>query len=178
MDAYLGEIRAFAGDFAPNKWMFCEGQILPIARQTTLFSILGTAYGGDGKVTFALPDLRGAVAIGQGAGPGLTQRYVGENGGAPAVALQPTEMPAHNHIANGVTTGGKSKVPVNSMIWSQVNTGGREPDPVNMYATPPDTTMNAAALGMTGNSAPHNNMQPFLALRFIICIDGIFPPRS
>jgi microcystin-dependent protein len=178
MDAYLGEIRAFAGDFAPVNWMFCEGQILPIARQSALFSILGVAYGGDGKVTFALPDLRGAVAIGQGTGPGLTQRYVGENGGSPVVPLQQSEMPAHNHIANGVTTGGKSKVPVNSMIWSQVNTGGREPTPVNMYATPPNTTMNPGALSATGNGLPHNNMQPFLAMRFIICINGIFPSRS
>jgi microcystin-dependent protein len=178
MDAYIGEIRGFCGDYAPAKWMFCEGQILPISRMTALFSILGVAYGGDGKVTFALPDLRGAVAIGQGAGPGLTQRYIGETGGAPVVPLQPNEMPAHNHLATGVTAGGKSKVPVNNMLWAQVNTGGREPEPINNYTSPPNTTMNPGALGATGNGAPHNNMQPFLAVRFIICIDGIFPSRS
>ena len=178
MDSYLGEIRAFCGDYAPDKWMFCEGQLLPIARQTALFSILGTMYGGDGKVTFALPDLRGAVPIGQGQGPDLTQRYVGESGGAAAVALLASEMPAHNHLANGVTTSGKSKTPANTMVWSQVDTGGREPDPVNMYATPPNTTMNPGALAPAGNGQPHNNMQPFLAVRFIICYDGIFPPRS
>jgi microcystin-dependent protein len=178
MDAYLGEIRAFCGDYAPNNWMFCEGQLLPISRQSALFSILGTMYGGDGKVTFALPDLRGAVPIGQGQGPGLSQRSVGEMGGSAAVALQANEMPAHNHTANGVTSSGKSKVPVNSMVWSQVDTGGREPSPVNMYATPPNTTMNPGALGISGSGQPHNNMQPFLAVRFNICCNGIFPQRS
>lgn len=178
MDAYIGEIRPFCGDYAPNKWMLCEGQLLPITRQTALYSVIGVAYGGDGKTTFALPDLRGAVAIGQGQGPNLSPRTVGEKAGSATVSLQTAEMPAHNHLANGVTSSGKSKVPVNNTVWSQVDTGGREPDPVNMYAQTPNTTMNPGALSPAGSGQPHNNMQPFLAVRFIICYDGIFPTRA
>jgi microcystin-dependent protein len=178
MDAYIGEIRAFCGDFAPVNWAFCEGQLLPISGNTALFSLLGVNYGGNGKTNFALPDLRGAVPIGQGQGPGLTARYVGEMGGSASVALLANEMPAHNHLANGVTTGGTSNAPTNNVTWAQANTGGREPDPVNLYAPTANTAMNAQALQPAGGSQPHNNMQPFLAVRFIICMNGIFPPRS
>jgi microcystin-dependent protein len=178
MDAYLGEIRAFCGDFAPVDWAFCEGQLLPIAANTALFSLLGVNYGGNGTTIFALPDLRGAVPVGQGQGPGLTRRYVGETGGSASVALLANEMPAHNHLANGVTSGGTSNAPTNQVTWAQANTGGREPDPVNLYASAANTAMSPVALQPTGNGQPHNNMQPFQAVRFIICMNGIFPPRG
>jgi microcystin-dependent protein len=177
MDAYLGEIRAFGGDYAPANWAFCEGQLLPISANTALFSLLGVNYGGNGTTNFALPDLRGTVPIGQGQGPGLSPRVVGESGGSASVTLLANEMPAHNHLANGVTTGGTSNPPTNQVTWAQPNTGGRHPDPVNLYAPTANTAMSPTALEPAGSSQPHNNMQPFLALRFIICMKGIFPPR-
>lgn len=178
MDAYIGEIRAFCGNFAPVNWAFCEGQLIPITSFTALFSIIGVMYGGDGKTVFALPDLRGAVPIGQGQGPGLSLRSVGERGGSETVTLLSTEMPAHNHLASGVTSGGNSSPPGANLTWAQANTGGREPNPVNLYTSAINTTMNPMALQASGGSQPHNNMQPFLAVRFIICMNGIFPSRS
>ena len=176
MDAYLGEIRIFAGNFPPKGWTFCEGQIMPISRNTALFSILGVMYGGDGKVTFALPNLNGRTPIGQGAGPGLTPRSVGETGGAASVTLISEEMPAHNHRAVGLTGNGDANSPASAM-WSQFATGGRPPVPAPLYSSTGDIQMAPDALAPAGQNQPHNNMQPYLALRFIICLDGIFPQR-
>lgn len=177
MDAYVGEIRMFCGTFAPVNWAFCEGQILPITRNTALFSILGTMYGGDGKSTFALPDLRGSVPINQGQGPGLTQRFVGEMGGSPQVTLGTENMPAHNHLAMGSSAKGTARSPANA-IWSQYSTGIRPPEPTDLYAPTADVTMAPDVLATAGQGTPHNNMQPYLAVRFIICMNGIFPPRG
>lgn len=175
-DAYLGEIRLFAGNFAPDGWMSCEGQLLPIQRYTALFSIIGATYGGNGTTNFALPDLRGAVPVGQGQGPGLTMRDLGESGGAAAVALTPDQMPAHNHLAAGSTGNGSSNSPAGA-VWAQDSTGGRPPVPSMLYAAQGDTAISPAALQPSGQGAPHNNMQPYLPVRFIICMNGEFPPR-
>lgn len=177
MDAYVGEIRMFCGTFAPKNWAFCEGQLMAISSNTALFSLLGTMYGGDGKVTFGLPDLRGRVPINQGAGPGLTQRFVGEMSGAEAITLLPQEMPAHNHLAMGSSDKGTLNSPTDS-IWSEYSTGGRPPVPTKLYAETTDVTMAPDALAYAGQNMPHNNMQPYLSVRFIICMTGIFPPRS
>lgn len=176
MDAYLGEIRIFCGTFAPAGWMDCMGQILPISRNTALFSLLGTMYGGDGKVTFALPDLRGCVPISQGTGPGLTPRSVGETGGAAAVALTPAEMPMHNHRAQGAGRIGTANTPKDG-VWSEFGTDGRPPVLVPLFGATGDAAMHPQALTTAGQGKPHNNMQPFTAVRFIICTNGIFPPR-
>jgi microcystin-dependent protein len=176
MDAYIGEIRIFGGTYAPANWMFCEGQIMSIQQNTALFSILGTMYGGNGTVTFGLPDLRGSAPIGQGQGPGLTQRSVGEMGGSPTVTLLQSEMPNHTHAAMGSPQNGDTTSPANA-VWAQYATGGRPPVTTKLYAQTSDVTMAPTALNAAGKSQPHNNMQPYLAMRFIICVNGNFPPR-
>jgi microcystin-dependent protein len=176
-DAYIGEIRNFAGTYAPNNWLFCEGQVLPLAQNTALFSIIGTTYGGNGTSNFAIPDLRGSVPIGQGQGPGLTSRQLGETGGSATVALTATDMPTHTHVANGVAANGTDNSP-GGALWSQYSAGGRNPTIAKLYGPAANTTMAPGALATAGGSTPHNNMQPFLPMRFIICTEGIYPPRS
>lgn len=175
-DAFLGEIRLFAGNFAPNGWLPCEGQLLPIQRYPALFSLLGVNYGGNGTNNFALPDLRGAVPLGQGQGPGLTERSLGESGGAATVALETDEMPPHFHRAAGVGAKGDGNSPVDR-VWAQYSTGTRPPVQAQLYAATGDAPISPSALQPSGQGAAHNNMQPYLSLRFIICMDGQFPPR-
>jgi microcystin-dependent protein len=172
-DAFLGEIRIFAGNFAPHDWAFCNGQLMPITQNTALFSILGVQYGGDGRVTFALPNLQGRAPMHQGDGPGLTTRVVGELGGSSSIALQPSEMPMHTHIPNaGAAATANSPV---EAFWA--STSGRTG--AAAYAPGTDgTTLSPAAIAVAGNSQPHNNMQPYLGLSFIICLNGYFPGRE
>lgn len=177
-DAYIGEIRLFAGNFAPVNWALCYGQLLPITQNTALFSILGTQYGGDGKTNFALPDLRGRVPIHQGQGPGLTDRVVGEEGGSEYVTLLVTEMPGHNHTPQGVAATGVDSTPSGG-VWGQPPSPGRgHPAPPLYIQAAPDQAMSPNALGVAGNSMPHNNMQPYVAMNYIICLNGMFPPRD
>ncbi|MFS0553602.1 phage tail protein [Brevibacillus sp. 179-C9.3 HS] len=172
-DAFFGEIRIFAGSFPPKDWAFCNGQLIPIHQNTALFSILGVQFGGDGKSTFALPNLQGKVPMGQGAGPGLTPRVVGEIGGVANVTLLHTNMPAHTHEAKASNTPTIDS-PVNA-IWS--STSGR--GGIGAYGTTSDNThLSPEAIGITGETHPHSNMQPYLGLSFIICLNGIFPPRG
>ncbi|MGZ5199359.1 MAG: phage tail protein [Telluria sp.] len=176
-DAYLGEIRIFAGNYEPKGWAFCNGQLLPIQRSTALFSLLGVQYGGNGTTNFALPNLQASVPIGVGAGPGLTERYMGESGGSATVTLLPTEMPAHTHTPMGYAVNGSTSAPQgnNWAQWSEVSRQGVTP--IDLFNPTPDTKMSPLALGANGSSQAHNNMQPFLALNFIICLDGVFPQR-
>lgn len=172
-DPFFGEIRIFAGDYPPYNWAFCNGQLIPISQNSALYSILGVQFGGDGKSTFALPNLNGRVPMGQGNGPGLTPRDVGEVGGAANVTLLHTNMPAHTHTANASNTSTIDS-PVNA-IWS--STSGR--GGIGAYGTTTDNTqLSPEAIGIAGESHPHNNMQPYLGLSFIICLHGIFPPRE
>ncbi|MDQ8736051.1 tail fiber protein [Paenibacillus sp. LHD-38] len=172
-DAYIGEIRIFAGNFAPKGWALCEGQLLPLAQNTALFSLLGTMYGGDGKTNFALPDLRGAAPMQQGQGPGLTERYQGESGGSSTVNLSKNEIPAHLHAPAAVAVSNVSS-PANA-VWAGLAQGRGVPP---VYGTSAAQAMNQQAIGATGQSMPHNNMQPYLGVNFIIALNGIFPPRS
>jgi microcystin-dependent protein len=177
-DAYIGEIRIFAGSFAPRGWALCNGQLMAISQNTALFSILGVQYGGDGRVTFGLPNLMGSAPIGQGAGPGLTPRSVGEAVGSATVNLLASEMPAHTHSPMGYSQNGSSQDPTDA-VWAQFSIGGRGGvTPVNLYGTTADTQMSPLALNVSGGGQPHNNMQPCLAMNFIICLDGQFPPRG
>ncbi|MEP6848649.1 MAG: tail fiber protein [Acidobacteriota bacterium] len=173
-EPFLAEIKMFAGNFAINGYAICSGQILPISQNTALFSLLGTNYGGNGTTNFALPDLGGRVPISQGQGPGLTPRFVGENGGVESVTLIQTEMPAHTHLPQGSTQAGSQTSPANG-TWSS-SLGGRTPPP--LFASTSNTTMNPQALAIAGGSQPHNNLQPYLTINFIIAMVGIFPPRS
>jgi microcystin-dependent protein len=177
MDPYIGEIRLFAGNFAPRDWALCSGQLMAISQNTALFSILGVQYGGDGKVTFGLPNLNGSVPVGAGAGPGLTPRTVGETGGSAGVTLLTTEMPAHNHIASGVAGNGTTQSPANA-AWAQYNTSSRPAVHAPLFGATADAVMAPTALAPTGGSQAHNNMQPYLSLNFIICLVGVFPPRQ
>ena len=172
-DQFVGEIRIFAGNFAPTGWAMCNGQLMPISQNTALFSLLGTFYGGDGKSTFALPNLQGSVPVHQGQGPGLSDYFLGQTGGENNVTLLTTEMPAHNHQAMGIAGGGQT-APDPTAVWGTL--AGRTPPPLYSSAAP-DVTMSPTALGVLGSSFPHNNLQPALVLNFIIAQQGIFPSR-
>lgn len=176
MEAYIGQITIFAGNFPPKGWAFCQGQVMQIRQYTALFSLLGTTYGGDGKVTFALPDLRGRMAIQQGSGPGLTPRTLGEMGGSASVTLISSQMPAHTHSINCNKTSGSTGNPSNNFPGVAADAGsGSE---YTIYGTVPNANFNPTMAGQQGGSQPHENMQPYLAMNFIICIDGIFPARN
>jgi len=174
-DQFVSEIRIFAGNFAPTGWALCNGQLLPISQNTALFSLLGTQFGGDGRTTFGLPNLQGAMPNHQGQGPGLSSYVVGQTGGAPAVTLLQSQLPVHSHSAQAATTGG-----VNSpagALWGESKLGKT---PLNVYAASGanNVAMNPAAVAITGGGQPHNNMPPYLVLTFIIALQGIFPPRA
>jgi microcystin-dependent protein len=170
MDPFVAEIRIFAGNFAPTGWALCDGQILPISQNTALFSLLGTSYGGDGRSTFGLPDLQGRAPLFWGQGPGLSNYFIGEQGGAETVTLLTFEMPAHSHNARG-TNGVANQASPQNNVWAGAAQRPYAVGPVN-------TAMNASAILPAGSSMPHNNMPPFLALTFIIALQGIYPPRS
>jgi microcystin-dependent protein len=173
-DQFVAEIRIFAGNFAPTGWALCNGQLMPISQNTALFSLLGTTYGGDGKSTFALPNLQGAAPLQAGQGPGLSLYDLGETIGSPSVTLLTTEMPAHNHGALAVAAVGASD-PTNNAWASGAKGFGNVYSP---SATATNVQMGPTCLSISGGSQPHNNMMPYLGLTFIIALQGIFPPRS
>lgn len=166
---FVAEIRIFAGNFAPKGWARCDGQLMSISQNTALFSLLGTTYGGDGKSTFALPNLQGCTPMQAGQGPGLSLRYLGETAGEQAVTLLQTEMPAHGHQAQGLAAAPNNASPVGG-LWAQVRG--------DLYADTQNAAMAPQATTITGGSQPHNNMPPFLGLTFIIALQGVFPARS
>jgi microcystin-dependent protein len=166
---YVGEIRMFAGNFAPAGWMFCDGQLLPISENETLFQLIGTTYGGDGESTFALPNLQGRVPVHQGQGPGISQSYIlAETGGVETVTITVAQMPNHNHPPQATTNPGGNS-PSNA-IWAQAGVGLYHPTPGNG-----DAPMLNTLVQPNGGSQPHDNMAPYLAVNFIISLFGIFP---
>lgn len=171
-DPFLGEIRTFAGNFAPRGWALCQGQLLPISQNDALFSLLGTTYGGDGQTTFALPNLAGRIALHQGAGPGLSPRTIGEAGGSEAVSLANQEMPVHNHAAACSNSGANRASPAGS-YWS-TDPGGN----TGAYNTTDGSQMAGMAIGNTGGGQPHDNLQPYLVINYIIALEGIYPSRN
>ena len=178
-DPFVAEIRIFPFNFAPKGWAFCDGQILPLSQNTALFSLLGTTYGGDGKSTFALPNMQGNVPMFYGQGPGLSLYDLGEEGGSQTVTLLDSEMPAHAHPLNATTAAGTGNDPNGTMFadgdWSFQGASGK----VQYYTVAaPTVTMNTQAVGFTGSSFPHNNLMPYLTLNFCIALQGVFPPRS
>lgn len=171
---FLAEIRIFTAGFAPKGWALCDGQLLPISQNTALFSLLGTTYGGNGTSNFALPNMQGCAPMQQGQGPGLTLRDLGETAGEQTVTLLQTEMPAHTHQAQAESDTTQNNPAGNAWGTGQKGFG-------NVYAAPnPQTNVNMSpfALAIAGGSQPHNNMQPFLGLNFIIALQGVFPARS
>lgn len=178
-DPYIGEIKMFGGNFAIRGYAFCDGQLLAISQNTALFSILGTTYGGNGTTSFGLPNLRGRAAMSAGSGPGLTPRQLGEIGGEPAVTLTTAEMSSHNHQMQCDEAAGDTASPGNA-TFGLVGGRGRPPFYANI-APPPvsdSVPMSTQAIGNTGGGQAHNNMQPYLAVSFIIALQGIFPPRN
>jgi len=173
-DAFVAEIRMFAGNFAPKGWAFCNGQLLPISQNTALFSLLGTTYGGDGRSTFALPNLQGSAPLHAGQGPGLSDRALGGSGGSTAVALTSAEMPSHGHLVNSVGGTGDRNTPAGN-LWAQAMSGRRA---IPAYAPTANATMAPGALADAGGGQPHDNMPPFLAVTFIIALQGVYPPRG
>lgn len=172
-DPFVAEIRMFAGNFAPTGWALCNGQLLPISQNTALFSLLGTYYGGDGKSTFALPNLIDSSPLGQGQGPGLSQYFLGEQSGVPYVTLIQTEIPVHTHNVVAYNDDPADiSVPGPTMVLGRGNGG------ITSYRTSATTQMNFQSISITGGSLPHNNLQPYLAVTFIIALQGVFPPRS
>lgn len=169
-DPFVAEIRIFAFNFAPKGWAFCNGQLLPISQNTALFALLGTMYGGDGKSTFALPNLQGRAAMHTGQGQGLSQRNRGETGGTETVTLIASEIPAHTHTLRASPEIGEDRPAVGNAL--AVSTGSA------MYQTNTGSNlvpMAFEALPPTGGGLPHNNMQPYLTMNFCIALQGIFP---
>ncbi len=171
-ERYIGEIRMFGGNFAPSGWALCNGQLIPISQNTALFAILGTTYGGNGITTFALPDLRQRLPLHAGTGPGLTPRDLGEQGGELATTLTALQMPSHSHGMNATNVTASVQSPANAMLAKPITLSAPYHDPAAIAPSP------AGPLGMAGGGAPHNNMQPYLVVNFIIALTGIFPPRN
>ena len=172
---FLGEIRMFAGNFAPRGWAFCSGQILAISQNDALFALLGTTYGGDGQVTFALPDFRGRIPIEQGQGPGLSPRTLGEQGGTETVTLISTQMPAHSHTLSVTSAAATAVTPGNTLLPGAIS---GDTFYVNNIAGNTMAPLSAAMLGPSGGSQPHLNMMPTLVVNFIIALEGVFPSRN
>ncbi len=186
-EPFIGEIRLFAGNFAPRGWAFCDGQLLAISSNTALFSILGTTYGGDGRTTFALPDLRGRVPLHPGTGAGLTPRRLGQRVGTETNVLTVLNLPSHNHSfagtikassVVGTTPDPSSAYPAKAEViisWTETKES-------NSYSTAKDVTMAndivTGITGLTGGSQAVNNMQPSLGLNYIIALVGVFPSRN
>src|SRR5205823_1841652 len=168
---YVGEIRMFGGSFAPAGWAMCQGQSMPISENDTLFNLIGTTYGGDGQETFALPDLRGRFPVHQGQGPGLSGYTLGEMTGTESVTLTVQQLPAHSHQANAAI-GGNDLSPAGNLWATDANGNTAAYNAANNAQKAPD------AIGAEGGSQPHDNIQPFLAVNFIISLFGVFPPRA
>jgi microcystin-dependent protein len=176
-DPFVAEIRIVPFNFAPKGWAFCNGQLMPISQNTALFSLLGTTYGGNGQTTFALPNLQGMSPLQQGQGAGLSLRNLGEMGGSDVVTLLSSQVPAHVHtLMARAGSVGDSTSPTNTALGKA--TYGRQA--INTYSATAATpvAMHPAAIVPAGGSLPHNNLQPYLTLNFIIALQGIFPPRS
>lgn len=189
MDPFLGEIIMFGGNFAPRSWAFCDGQLLPINTNQALFSILGTIYGGDGRTTFALPDLRGRVAMHPGNGPGLSSRRLGQKGGVESVTLNVTQIPSHTHTGMPVTgnvlinvnnSDGDSNTPNGNYIAKHPTSNGFSTsvgEGRNPYLNGVSHNL-TSAVANTGGNQSHTNMQPFTCINYIIALQGVFPSRS
>ncbi|MEM1204441.1 MAG: tail fiber protein [Acidobacteriota bacterium] len=173
-EPFVAEIRIFAGNFAPRGWAFCDGQLLPVSQNTALFSLIGTTYGGDGRTTTALPDLQGRVAMHPGRGPGLTSRRLGQRGGVETVTLSEAQMPNHTHSLMGTPENGSFGSLTSKMAFARSRGG-------TLYQTNTSSnlvSMDSRTLPSAGGSQSHNNLQPFIAMNFIIALVGLYPSRS
>lgn len=169
-EPFVGEVKMFAGNFAPRGWAFCDGQLLAVSQNNALFSLLGTIYGGDGRTTFALPDLRGRIPIHAGSGPGLTPRKIGATGGAENVTLTANQLPSHTHPLQGTDDLGNTPNPSG-------NVSARSTSVDAYIGDAPSTNLSTSAVSSVGGSQSHANLQPFLCIHFIVALFGIYPSR-
>jgi microcystin-dependent protein len=175
---FVAEIRIFACNFAPTGWAQCNGQLLPISQNTALFSLLGTFYGGDGKSTFALPNLEGSLALHQGQGQGLQEWFLGQMQGSDFVTLLQSEMPLHNHSLNAFNATATQANPVGNALARGNYTTGPTSGAVSYYQTAaPNVQMAFNAVNIAGGDQPHNNLMPYLVLNYCIALQGVFPAR-
>jgi len=170
-EPFVGEIRMFAGNFAPRGWAFCDGQLLAISQNDALFSLFGTIYGGDGRVAFGLPDLRGRIPIHPGTGPGLSTRQLGQRGGLENTTLTLNQIPSHNHTMSATTGGSPAASPVGNLPGQSSSM---------MYVSSQDRPANFAnnLIGSSAGSQPHTNLMPTLCVNFIVALSGIYPSRN
>ncbi len=173
-DPFVAEIRIFPFNFPPRGWAWCNGQLLPISQNTALFSLLGTIYGGDGRSSFALPDLQGRAPMHHGQGPGLSWRNQGQTGGTEVVTLLQSEIPSHTHSMRANTDFGDVQTPSNARSIARSQNANAYKPPAGQ----PVVQMAPGALAPAGGDQPHNNMQPYLTLYFNIALQGVYPPRS
>jgi microcystin-dependent protein len=172
-DPFVAEIRIFAGNFAPKGWAFCDGQLLPLSQNTALFSLLGTTYGGDGKSNFALPDLQGRAPMQPGQGPGLSLHDLGETGGSDTVTLLESEIPSHSHGQVANLNSAERPSPSGNILARTVGASLYQSNTSQALVN-----MAPEALLPAGGDQPHNNLQPYLTMTFIIALQGVFPPRT
>lgn len=178
MDFFIGQITLFGGNFAPRGWALCNGQMLAISTNQALFAILGTIYGGNGTTNFALPNLQGRVPVHAGSGAGLSVYTLGQAGGSEEVTLNTTQMPMHNHMLTGSASNGDSDAPANA-YFAQTYDQNAGTNSLTYTASPSSqATMNPGVVTNAGGSQPHANLQPYLALNYIICLEGVFPARN
>lgn len=169
---FVAEVRVFGFNFAPTGWAQCNGQLLPISQNTALFSLLGTFYGGDGKSTFALPNVQGSCVVGQGQGPGLSEYFIGQTGGTEFITLLESEMPAHTHNVMG-------NIAPATLLAADATTGFARSQQATAYSNAgPATNLNFQTISVAGASLPHNNVMPSLVLNYCIAMQGVFPPRQ
>ena len=170
-EPFIGEIRMFAGNFAPRSWAFCDGQLLAISQNDALFSLLGTIYGGDGRTTFGLPDMRGRIPLHLGSGPGLTTRQIGRKAGEETVTVTASQVASHTHSYQASSDGGNETDPSGNVVCNSSS--------IKMFIEdPPDVSMATTAIANTGGSQSHTNLMPFLCVHFIIALFGIYPSRN
>lgn len=172
-ESFVGEIKMFAGSFAPRGWALCDGQLLAVSQNDALFSLLGTIYGGDGRTTFGLPDMRGRIPVHQGSGPGLTPRQIGAKSGTENEILNSNQLPVHNHGFQASASAADSGYPAGQLV--------ADTEPASVYnATAPDNsnTMPTNTVGNAGAGQSHPNMMPFQCINFIIALSGIYPSRT
>ncbi len=170
-EPFVGEIRMFAGNFPPRGWAFCDGQLLAVSQNDALFSLFGTIYGGDGRTTFGLPDLRGRVPVHAGHGPGLSERRLGSKAGAEQVTLTTNQLPNHTHSSKVSPNYGSRSNPEESILAKNIKE-------VGYSSEPPDDSMNSSSITNVGGSQSHTNLMPFLCVNFIVSLFGIYPSRS
>lgn len=172
-EPFVGEIRMFAGNFAPRGWAFCDGQLLAVSQNDALFSLYGTIYGGDGRTTFGLPDMRGRISIHQGQGPGLSSRPLGAKSGVEKVTLTENQMPSHSHAFEASTAAASSEIPTDKVLGD--TSAGRLKYLIDAV---PNTSLNQLSIDNTGGSQPHTNLQPTLCINYIVALFGIYPSRQ